>query len=209
MKCKIVIIIIILFTLMMLSSNSSAQQPPQQSLDQEIESLEKKLAELKQRKREALLKQIKALQDDLDKIEQTQSVANPSSTTSPQKNVNISSQPPTAIETILTPSRASSRQSLPQSDIGVEGVNPTMSAPGGVTQPSWPAINNTNETATAATTNSGARGTASNQTGNKCFSVNLEPSKHSRSDVAICALARLIAEDSAHKIDLSEKRRAI
>ncbi len=42
-----------------------AQEPPQPSADQEIEALEKRLMELKQRKREELLRQIKALQEQL------------------------------------------------------------------------------------------------------------------------------------------------
>jgi hypothetical protein len=42
-----------------------AQQPAMSAVDQEIEKLEKRLAELKQRKREILQKQIAALEEEL------------------------------------------------------------------------------------------------------------------------------------------------
>src|SRR5262245_29388245 len=59
--------------LILVTTMALAQQPAPQTIDQEIESLEKRLLELKQRKRDTLAKQVDALRGEVEKLENMRS----------------------------------------------------------------------------------------------------------------------------------------
>ncbi|MFN2491264.1 MAG: septum formation initiator family protein [Pyrinomonadaceae bacterium] len=68
MKKGLIHILLVVFLISFIAATASSQEPAKSALDQEIETYEKKLLELKQRKREELQRQIKALQEELDRL---------------------------------------------------------------------------------------------------------------------------------------------
>lgn len=81
MKKGLLIAFTCLFIALFTTASLSAQESTPPAVDQEIETLEKRLAELKQRKREELQRRVKALQEQLNQLErdkgETQSKLSP------------------------------------------------------------------------------------------------------------------------------------
>jgi len=111
--------------LILVTTMALAQQPSPQTIDQEIDSLEKRLLELKQRKRETLIKQVNALRGEVEKLERARNESLTEPVEQPRTNADPGaptiSSPPSSVGFDATGGRAPSA--------GHVNVNPTVSNP--------------------------------------------------------------------------------
>lgn len=171
MKKKLTTFVLV-FSIALLSVSSVVPQEPQQpSEDQKIEALKKKQAELKRQIREELERQNKALEDELNALQQrnsTNSTASPSG--SPVRDVVNTTAPVNGSSTAGSDSATTSSS--------------TMTAPAGAAANTAPV--------SAPPLGIGAATTASSQAKTNCSLVFMEPNRYSRAEQAICFLSRSI-----------------
>jgi hypothetical protein len=154
--------------LILVTAMALAQQPAPQTIDQEIESLEKRLLELKQRKRDTLAKQVNALRGEVEKLEHMRS----DSLTAPLEQPRTNADPNASTISPRASSVGSDAAGGRALSAGNVNVNPAVSNP--------PV---------------GAQQGSGNQTANRCYLVGLDPGRYSRFDQQLCFLARNIYRD--------------
>jgi hypothetical protein len=174
--------------LIFVTTMALAQQPAPQTIDKEIESLEKRLLELKQRKRDTLIKQVNALRGEVENLERARNEPLTAPVEQPRTNAGpvapTISSPPSSVGSDATGGRGPSA--------GHVNVNPTVSNP---------AI--------------GAQQGVGNHTDNRCYLIRLDPGRYRRFDQQLCFLARNIyrkritENDPKKVIDITENETEI